>query len=381
MDDAPKTPLGRPWGWLLVALGMAGLVVRYLAWPLGGSTATTALTGGSIGLVMGGLQVEKQRRAARGEPPRSALVTVAMVALSAALSLGAALLRPTLAEALSPPVTHELPGLQVTTPGWRVSEQGRAFEMGKLVLEDPDGRGGFLEVNWSASDPMTGDDLATMWTTQLGFNIAGRSAARASGHDATLLELASPDGSRRSLMTGWSCPEHERMLYVLTSRGRPRDETLALHEEVVRSVACHRPVSGGVPRRVFPAFDAPPGSADTTTVNGRVVASDVDIYGFMPGVPRPALLDDLTSKPEVVRLSLASGLGASDVQLGAREERRGADGWPRAVWTGRAVLDGAPVAVALVAWTRASDGRTFIAYHATARADAGPGVEALLSAR
>ena len=95
------------------------------------------------------------------KPIAAGHVTLAAVALVAAMAV--ALLAPTSHIGVNF-VTHELPGIEVSSPNWPVEERSALFEYGAIKLKDPRGEGNYLSVHWSDSDRIQPDDYIKVIT-------------------------------------------------------------------------------------------------------------------------------------------------------------------------------------------------------------------------
>lgn len=382
MPDETKPRSSTPWGWVLVAVGVSAHVTRFLVWPLEAPQLVAKLSSAvPMGLVMAGLQLERQRRAREGRILPGAVV-FATIAFAIAVALLAAVARSAIVHSASsrpPRFTLRLPGIEVTAPNWEIRAKGERFQQGRLTANEFGGAGMFFELQWTESDPESVADLEALWKS-LGFHVTNQSAASVSSHAATRFELATAEGSRHALATAWHCKNDRRSLWALSIHAAG-EETATIHSEVLGGLRCHRPLDKPLPKPAFPSFAPPPGFREEMSATALAYTDGLDFYCFSGAFSGENLIQALQENTPLAQVMIAGMFQARNLELAERPTEHPGLRGPRYTWTGRATLNGTACRVAFVVWSRANEGATFFGYHAAPiNMEGGDGVQVLLSA-
>ena len=227
--------------WFPIAASMWGIALgtfayRYAMLPLEWSSSWRhILTGGAIGLAVGGHALWRQGRDGGAKRPAIA-VLIALGLAGAAAAFGAAYLAfPTVDRA--PIAKRALPGFDLALPSGTTVEDRGDYSSGKLILKDVAHARGVVVVQWEPSAPLEPAELKAV------AQLLGAALGKANA-EARLSTLPGPDGKPADtilfgdddvsfVMSALPCGAR----LVLIATGGASD-TLGLQKRVLASFVC-----------------------------------------------------------------------------------------------------------------------------------------------
>lgn len=348
-----------------LALGIAGILSRAFTTLEG--TAATLVMGGSIGLVVVGIQQLWRIVPAAG-------ARVGLVALIPALFVSSIYLGLPRTPGTDQARRFTLPGYRVDLPPWR-GEAGKNYWFDALRLDDPSGNGRFIEVRWSAGppDPESAVSLVQQLTRS---KVVAREPARVAGKPTEVVYLEELAGSKAFAFTPFDCNDG-RSAFLLTFLNMAKEPLLKLHRQSVATITC---ADDPHPERAYPKVQLPADFTMAEQTSGRTYAAPAhdQLYFFSSGVPGPAFAKDFAANEQLRREVVAAEFAATSVEL-----LPGASLGDRPLWSGRvSQVDGGSGRVSATAFHCATTDESFFAYHYDLRPDLdGKALEALLGAR
>ncbi|MCB9786576.1 MAG: hypothetical protein H6744_07765 [Deltaproteobacteria bacterium] len=354
-------------GVALLAAGAATLVCRYKLLPLGiDDTMSSLLTGAPIAACVIGVMM--MRTALQRGAQRRAGWLLGVSLAAAGLAAGVFVL---VAPSRSPDGISlrawTVPGVRVGLPDWPVASERSDSLPGQIVVDDPMGRGRFVELRWAVGEPLSDDAIAAAASEAGPLSPATSEAVTVDGRPARVSLLESASGDARVAATSFQCPATRIAVTLITSADLRRDALLALHRRLLATVDCAPLAPEEKPRDSFPSFTPPPGytRAEHPVVQAWV-GEDDGVFDLPPGLPgerRAHALDEIPGTREQI---LRAELGLQKIRFDPSPLRRpGPGGTPRTVWQATAEdKAGTPVRALLTWWHCEADDNSYVAIHA-----------------
>lgn len=389
-SDAVPTPPSpaRPRGHALslaalaaVGAGIAAIAGRYAFLPLGGpGTLPGLLTGGGIGLVVGGVQVLRMAHRAGHRPPMgaSSLTIVVAAGLVAGLFV---LLTPS--GAGSPDevglVPTALGGFRVALPAWPVEREEATATLGERRLTAPGTAGRFVQVRWWVSPPLERAQLVRLLESHGGLSVEKTEPVTVDGRPTELLALVS--GTKHAAATAWQCPESGVSAYLVTFVDGDRDVVQALHRRILASVVCGALETKGAPPPAFPEFTPPKDYERVDGPNSLAFAGPRgDAFLLFPLLDLPAGAAPEAVFSERLRTELLVAIEFTDVRYEPSPLRVTTDGGaPMVVWRASVRADAGEERALLVAVVGCGTRGALAVHDDVPGVDAEPAVSALRS--
>ena len=323
--------------------------------------------------------VESAMGASTSEEPKpiaAGHVTLAAVALVAAMA-GALLVPPTPRFGFNF-ITHQLPGVDVALPDWKIENKSDLFDYGNIKIADPRVAGHYLSLYWSDSDRVQPDDYLKNISEM---PVIQRTTAFIGGHEGVTFFVQSSQEAY-AMITIWNCPSDRRVMWLFSFLSDPA-ATRAVHGRVLETIRCH---TGNRPQvqAVFPTYAAPPGfKREQRAQVLSFIGPKEETIAFTPAssARSPMVGDDVT--PEKIA-SMLKGLDLmSDISTPpTRQIVPDVVGHERRVWSAVGTTrDGVTVQVDLMVWFCDKRNMTFLgAYRTRESHSVQEGIDVLLPA-